>query len=183
MKNGKLDVYFSWILDRQSTTHNGAEVDMVLVQGTIPIASVEVKYTNTPVLSKGFYECISDLKTLKNYVITPHSKTWETKEGILVCSLSHFLTKELGRLGLNRKQRKEKKPLVGGQGLFEELLYDHLLDLIIELEEIEAFWQASDIKFVGVFALENKGTRTVCHRVASCHFPELQITRSNWVGM
>jgi predicted AAA+ superfamily ATPase len=80
-------------------THNGAEVDMVLVHGNTPIACIEVKYTNAPVLSRGFYECIADLKTAKNFVITPSSKTWDIRDGILACSLAHFLKEELPLLG------------------------------------------------------------------------------------
>lgn len=79
-------------------THNGAEVDLVLVQGTTPVACVEVKYTNAPVLSKGFYECVSDLKTTQNFVITPSSVRWTMKENVTVCSLHEFILKELPNL-------------------------------------------------------------------------------------
>jgi predicted AAA+ superfamily ATPase len=79
-------------------THNGAEVDLVLVQGGTPVACLEIKYTDAPTLSRGFYECIDDLKTTKNYVITPNSIRWEMNDKVTVCSLAHFLSNELPNL-------------------------------------------------------------------------------------
>ncbi len=79
-------------------THNGAEADLVLVKGITPLACIEIKYSNAPVVSKGFYECIKDLKTSNNYIITPGSETWKTKEGLQVCSLRYFLEKEIVHL-------------------------------------------------------------------------------------
>ena len=76
-------------------THNGAEVDLVLVQGNTPVACLEIKYTNAPVLSRGFYECIEDLKTVKNFVIIPKGISWKMNEKVTVISLREFLEKEL----------------------------------------------------------------------------------------
>jgi predicted AAA+ superfamily ATPase len=72
-------------------THHGAEVDLVLVRGVKPIATIEIKYSNAPVLSRGYYESISDLGTKNNYVITPNSRTVTTKEGVVIISLGEFL--------------------------------------------------------------------------------------------
>ena len=80
-------------------THNGAEVDLVLLQGNTPVACIEVKYSNAPDLSRGFFECIADLKTPYNYVITPGSKTWKTKDNITICSISDFLRNEINKFG------------------------------------------------------------------------------------
>lgn len=80
-------------------THNGAEVDLVLVQGNTPVACVEIKYSNAPDLTRGFFECIADLKTTYNYVITPSSKTWKTKDNITICSISDFLRNEIDKFG------------------------------------------------------------------------------------
>ncbi|MFN0049704.1 MAG: ATP-binding protein [Cytophagales bacterium] len=80
-------------------THNGAEVDLVLLEGNTPKVCIEIKYSNSPVLSKGFYECIDDLKTTYNYVITPSSLTWKTKENITICSITDFLKNEIHKFG------------------------------------------------------------------------------------
>jgi predicted AAA+ superfamily ATPase len=75
-------------------THHGAKVDLVLVRGVKPIATIEIKYSNAPVLSRGYYECLSDLKTTQNFVVTPNSQTVSIKDGIKIISLSNFLEKE-----------------------------------------------------------------------------------------
>ena len=91
LKNKQTSMYFY-------RTHNGAEVDIVLVKGITPLACIEIKYSNSPVVTRGFYECMHDLKTETNYVITPGSEKWKMKEGILVCSLKEFILNELGKL-------------------------------------------------------------------------------------
>lgn len=79
-------------------THHGAEVDLVLVKGIIPVATVEIKYSNSPVLSRGYYECLSDLKTTQNFIVTPNSQTVSTKDGIKIIGLNNFLEKEISTL-------------------------------------------------------------------------------------
>lgn len=75
-------------------TQNGAEVDVVLVKGNQPVACIEIKLSNAPAVSRGFYNCIDDLETTKNYVITPSSDNYPIKN-IWVCSLEDFLKKYL----------------------------------------------------------------------------------------
>ncbi len=72
-------------------THHGAEADLILVKGIKPQAAIEIKLSNSPFISKGFYECIADLKTNRNFVITPNSDDYVTKDNIQVCSLLSFL--------------------------------------------------------------------------------------------
>jgi hypothetical protein len=72
-------------------THQGAEADLVFVKGIKPIASVEIKLTNAPAVSKGFFESIKDLKTKMNFVITPGSDSYVTSENIQVCSVKSFI--------------------------------------------------------------------------------------------
>ena len=76
-------------------THHGAEVDLVLVKGINPVATIEIKYSNAPALTRGYYECINDLGTDENFVITPNSQTVTTKDGIKILSLMNFLEKEI----------------------------------------------------------------------------------------
>jgi uncharacterized protein len=42
-------------------THHGAECDVILTRGTKPVAAVEVKFSSTPNLSKGFQTSLEDL--------------------------------------------------------------------------------------------------------------------------
>lgn len=79
-------------------TQHGAEIDVVLVRGVTPVASIEIKYSNTPTLSRGVYESIADLGTVKNFVITPGSHSFMLKENIKITSLADFLVDEMSHI-------------------------------------------------------------------------------------
>lgn len=79
-------------------THQGAEADLVFVKGIKPAASVEIKLTNAPAVSKGFFESIKDLETKKNFVITPGSDSYVTSEKIQVCSVRSFVDNYINEL-------------------------------------------------------------------------------------
>jgi len=68
------------------------------VKADKPLVGIEIKYSNAPSVSKGFYQSIEDLQTEKNFVITPNSYTYPSKMAT-VCSLSHFILKELEKIG------------------------------------------------------------------------------------
>ncbi|MEN8230959.1 MAG: ATP-binding protein [Bacteroidota bacterium] len=82
----EMDLYFY-------RTHNGAECDLVLVQGLSPISAIEIKYTSAPRISKGFNIAIRDLGTKENYIITPSTETYSKSDDIKVCNLSDYLDK------------------------------------------------------------------------------------------
>ncbi len=79
-------------------TQTGAEMDMVLVRGTTPIAAMEIKLNNAPNFSKGNLQSIEDLQTKKNFVIVPDIEEYRTKEKIIVCNIYTFLTKYLPKM-------------------------------------------------------------------------------------
>ncbi|HEY0175746.1 MAG TPA: ATP-binding protein [Pedobacter sp.] len=72
-------------------TQAGAECDIVLVQGITPVACIEIKLSNAPVVSKGFMSCVDDLEPRYKFIITPQSETYTTSNGITVTSLKNFL--------------------------------------------------------------------------------------------
>jgi uncharacterized protein len=74
-------------------THEGTECDLVIVEGGYPKVAVEIKFTNAPKVSKGFYIAIEDLKTENNFVITPSSESYPLSENVRVCNLFSFLNK------------------------------------------------------------------------------------------
>lgn len=86
-----LDMYFY-------RTHNGTECDLLLVKGILPVASIEIKYSATPSVTKGFTFAIDDLKTKANFIITPDSDDYPIRDNIRVCSLMRFITKYLTEL-------------------------------------------------------------------------------------
>ncbi len=72
-------------------TQAGAECDVVLVQGITPVACIEIKLSNAPVVSKGFMSCVQDLEPKYKFIITPQSDTYVTSNGVTVTSLKSFL--------------------------------------------------------------------------------------------
>ncbi|MEA3445289.1 MAG: ATP-binding protein [Bacteroidota bacterium] len=84
IKSNELDLFFY-------RTHNGAETDLVLTKGLVPVSCIEIKFSSAPKIAKGFYTCIDDLKTENNFVITPHSDNYPIKNNIMVCNIKSFI--------------------------------------------------------------------------------------------
>jgi predicted AAA+ superfamily ATPase len=77
-------------------THDGAELDLVIIKGTEPYMGIDFKYSTAPSLSKGFYQSVADLKTRKNFVIVPGIQAdYPMDKSIRVCDLPTFLSKYL----------------------------------------------------------------------------------------
>ena len=83
---GNCDLYFY-------RTHNGAEADVVLVKGNKPIACIEIKFSASPKVSRGFYEAINDLKTTQNFVIMTSGEAFPINENIYCYGLTEFIQK------------------------------------------------------------------------------------------
>ncbi len=80
-------------------THDGSEMDLVLVKGLKPIACIEIKTSNEPHLTRGFYECLEDLKCNTGIVITPQQQTaYSISETVVVYGLHDFIHNKLGKL-------------------------------------------------------------------------------------
>lgn len=82
-------------------THQGAEVDLVLSKGMKPLASVEIKYSTAPKLSKGLLQSIDDLGTLENFIIAPVKSAFPIHQNILVVNIMEFLLSHLPLIGKN----------------------------------------------------------------------------------
>ncbi|MFM8744143.1 MAG: ATP-binding protein [Cytophagales bacterium] len=80
-------------------TQDGAEVDLVITKSTKPIVSIEIKFSDNPVLSKGNHIALADLKAKYNLIITPTAKDHAYDKNSRVFSLPTALT-ELNKLGL-----------------------------------------------------------------------------------
>lgn len=74
-------------------TKGGAEIDLVIIAPNGALHCVEIKYSLSPVISKGFYQALRDLEPAKSYVITPAGESYERSDGIRVCALADFLEK------------------------------------------------------------------------------------------
>ncbi len=84
LKRSNIELYFY-------RTHQGTEVDLVFTRGLTVVATAEIKYTNSPQLSKGNFLAFDDLNAPMNYVITPSSDDYLFKERIRICSLKAFI--------------------------------------------------------------------------------------------
>ena len=62
---------------------------------TKPSLCIEIKFSITPAISKGFYQCIDDLKPHASYVITPGGERYDRNDGLRICPLDVFLEHEL----------------------------------------------------------------------------------------
>jgi predicted AAA+ superfamily ATPase len=76
-------------------TQHGAEVDLLLITPSGKRVAIEIKFSNSPVISKGFYISIEDLKADLSYVITPGGEGFSRSDGVRICPLSDFLETEL----------------------------------------------------------------------------------------
>lgn len=76
-------------------TQVGAEVDLILISPAGKMTCIEIKYSLAPVLSKGFYQSVEDIKPHFQYVVIPSGTPYFLHEQLKVCSLSDFLNVEL----------------------------------------------------------------------------------------
>jgi uncharacterized protein len=71
-------------------THQGTEADIVITKGGTPEILVEVKYSSTPKLTKGFYLAQNDLQTKKHFVVCPIAEGYPISENTRVIGLSEL---------------------------------------------------------------------------------------------
>jgi uncharacterized protein len=79
-------------------THNGAEMDLVLVSRNKVCAAIEIKLKQSATPSKGFYESVKTLQASKCFIISPYGETYPIDKNIFHCSLSNFIKKEISLL-------------------------------------------------------------------------------------
>ncbi|MEJ7779528.1 MAG: ATP-binding protein [Daejeonella sp.] len=88
LKPRHIEIYFY-------RTHHGAECDVLLVDGVKPVMAIEIKYTSSPVLSKGFYTVMEDLDLNNGWVIIPRGNLYKINANIQCSNLTDFLTDQL----------------------------------------------------------------------------------------
>ncbi|WP_428660047.1 ATP-binding protein [Runella sp.] len=72
-------------------TQVGAEIDLLLITPSGKKVGVEIKLTNAPTLSRGFYESRQDLSLSQSYVVVPESEFYQKDENVWVTGLMYFL--------------------------------------------------------------------------------------------
>jgi hypothetical protein len=67
-------------------THDGAEADVVIAKAGRPEILIEIKYSTTPKLSKGFYIAGQDMGIQRYYVVCPVESGFPLSENTHVLS-------------------------------------------------------------------------------------------------
>jgi len=80
-------------------TNHGAELDLI-IESKGKIIAVECKAGTTPVLSRGSYTAISDLKPLYTFIVSPVKSGWSVKPGVDVVSLEEVIQRIGDTFGL-----------------------------------------------------------------------------------
>jgi predicted AAA+ superfamily ATPase len=78
-------------------THQGAEVDLLMIAPNGKKICIEIMLSNTPTISKGYFQSIADLQPDLSYVITPGGERFNRSDGLCICPLAVFLETELGK--------------------------------------------------------------------------------------
>lgn len=72
-------------------TQAGAECDLFVILPDGRRACIEIKFSDVPKLTRGFYESVNDLSPDFRYVLIPQGRSYTTAEGVTVCALPEFL--------------------------------------------------------------------------------------------
>ena len=74
-------------------THDGSEMDLVLVKGIHPLVSIEIKNSSSPSITRSMTQSIEDLNTKQNFVIIPPTNTnYPLGKTIIACDLVTFIS-------------------------------------------------------------------------------------------
>jgi len=68
-------------------TSAGAEIDLVLTKSSKAEVVIEIKYSLSPKLLKGFWHSIDDLNPKHKIVVYPGEETYPSKNGIMIMSI------------------------------------------------------------------------------------------------
>lgn len=76
-------------------THDGAELDLVITKGGVPVAGIEIKYGSDIRPSRGNTQAIQTLKTTNNFILVKDKVDYQLSKNMRVCGLTMFIDKYL----------------------------------------------------------------------------------------
>lgn len=79
-------------------TQQGAECDLLLERNNVIVAAIEVKFSSSPKIGKGFRISMEDTKAKHGFVIAPVNETYPIAENITVMTLATFLDEFVSKL-------------------------------------------------------------------------------------
>ena len=74
-------------------THKGAETDLVLITPSGRKICIEIKFSASPAISRGFYETVNDIQPDFQFIVVPSGESYPRGNGLWVCNLDEFLDK------------------------------------------------------------------------------------------
>ena len=74
-------------------TGAGSEIDLVILNAGRPPVAVEIKYSSSPKVSKGFWNAFKDLKCQKGFVVYPGAESYPIGKNVFTLPIA-----ELGRI-------------------------------------------------------------------------------------
>ncbi|QMW00107.1 ATP-binding protein [Spirosoma foliorum] len=72
-------------------TAAGAEIDLLLIAPNGKKIAIEIKLSNAPTVSKGFYQSIADINPDYSFIVIPDGDSYPKADGLWVCNLTEFL--------------------------------------------------------------------------------------------
>ncbi|MCD6013062.1 MAG: ATPase [Flavipsychrobacter sp.] len=72
-------------------TSAGAEIDLVVEQGTKKIYAVEIKRSLTPTISKGFHLGCEDIRATRQFIVYPGKETYSLGSNVTVLPLTEMM--------------------------------------------------------------------------------------------
>lgn len=79
-------------------THAGAEIDVVITVAELPVATVEIKYSTSPSLTKGYYSALEDIGVAKNFVVVPGNTDYPLNEKARIVGIQTFIEKYISTI-------------------------------------------------------------------------------------
>lgn len=73
-------------------THDGSECDLVLTKGGRPVYAVEIKFSETPKLTRGNTLAFAEIKATKNYIVVPQSGRYPLNHTVEVVGIKDLIT-------------------------------------------------------------------------------------------
>lgn len=67
------------------------EADLVMGKRLKPEVCIEIKLSTSPQISRSFATAISDLNTLRNYIVIPAGSTFRLREDVTVINIRDFI--------------------------------------------------------------------------------------------
>jgi uncharacterized protein len=76
-------------------TKDGAECDIIFSKAQRPVACAEIKFSNSPDITRSLNITMNDLDIKEAFIITPAGDNYKLTDNIITCSVFDFVTKYL----------------------------------------------------------------------------------------